>query len=810
MYGTLGVTATSGEHSVPLLDDTSSKSSLSIPRERLVYVLSKRAERSAACSRVPLALLVYILTCYIIILHGHASTAYELESTLSQQVVGSFRDEVVSANAWLDFFAGTGTADGVPDPNSGWINAVVGNRDNGKAIPAGLGLRGRIRDTIKIIGGVHITQTRRSVTPCPVAGIRSLYGSCHGGVSTAPYGDPSAFVAGAINVTSAFFPSRAIGSRAAASPLARAPPVSSVFQLWLDVEKTRATNQGTVTQLDQAGWLDGSTASVRVEVAVVNGETGFLGRVALNAEFNVGGRVAADDVITSLPIDPYGMYPQLAVLDTFVVIYLVYLLCAMVFNAAHAAAEGRYSALLSYWSLLEYACAFTLLAAVVRYAAVVNSLGSIGLSPTAGPTDYSGGCSACPATLDCCSAGANILTASDQFEAFKSTVVVYLIFASLYLFRCFEVQPRLAVFARAFARAAPDLLHFSLVFGVIMAMFGVWGHFQFGSIAPDWHTVQSSITAVFRIMQYDYDLVVMQQVREGVRSSTHGHARIACTCTHWQPSLSLTHTLTHTRTPTSRPCPPPPQKNPGFADAFFVLALYGVTNLLLWMLVGIILESFSDTLQERAAAPSVVDELWLLWLHTRAALASFRPSTALRWLTVRANVLTPRAFGATGSGSDTALPSYAVLTAALTTGSLAGQAVVTPELLAAALGVSLTAASYLIAQVQATSAVDAECGWALPLPEDMERALAELQEGGSRGGGAPAAAAAAAAAAPLQRSKTSVFQRLARRAEEVREGAEGSSGEGSGSGSAAGADLQLVLAQLQALSGKVDALAQRQ
>lgn len=537
--------------SIPLLDSDEAPprgggGALSIPRARLLEVLHRRAERSASCARVPFALLMYAFTCYLIILHGHASTAYELESTLYQQAVGSgsgggFLQEVQSANSWLDYFAGDLASDPTATlvADSGWINAVLSNRDDG-ALIADVDRRGRIRDTIKIIGGVHLTQTRRELAPCGVKGIRSLYGLCHSGVSRAPFGSGS-FTNGAIDVSAAFRP-----SPATTNPGGN-PNATGVFQYWLDVTATRATNQATLVQLDAAGWLDSATASVAVEFAVLNGEIGFVGRVALRAAFGAGGRVETSAAVTSLPIDPHGMYPQLRVLDTFAVIWLLYCATSLLHSVSAALAGGDYAALLSYWFLLDYVSTGALVAAVAQYGGVVGALAGLGLDPAALPSAYAKGCSACPATYDCCSVGNNILAASERFEAFKSTAVLYLICATLRLFYFFTLQPRLAVFPDAFARAFPDLLHFGILFGVVMTMFGVWGHFLFGSLAPDWHTVSGSITTVFRLMNWDYDLVIMEQVRLRSRelaplaSLRFPHARAPDAQKHASPTLPPPH-----------------------------------------------------------------------------------------------------------------------------------------------------------------------------------------------------------------------------------------------------------------------------
>lgn len=45
-----------------------------------------------------------------------------------------------------------------------------------------------------------------------------------------------------------------------------------------------------------------------------------------------------------------------------------------------------------------------------------------------------------------------------------------------------------------------DSLSFGLLIGVLLCMFGTWGHFMFGSQADDWHTSGLSIPSVIRFM----------------------------------------------------------------------------------------------------------------------------------------------------------------------------------------------------------------------------------------------------------------------------------------------------------------------
>lgn len=518
MYGTLEPTSSSqapeDAYDEPFIATTTPApipQGLTVSRDYLIRVVSKRAERSANCRLVPLSLALYIFTCALIILHGHAEVAYDMESMLNDVAInggdyGGFKSEVFNANSWVEYFAGSGASDASvtpPNPNdSGWLSYVVSNRDNGKNLGKNSPLRGRIRESNVIVGGIHLTQRRRALTNCTVLNLRKLFGDCHAGTSLAQFGDATQYISPddpTINVASAFAPLPVLTTKS------KATNSSFAFQYWLDTYDNLIVNQRTLIQLDRAGWLDANTKEITVEFSVVNGETGFVGRVALVAAFTLGGRVETTASVTSVPLDPYYQYPVLQVMDTFAVIYLVYLFLALALASAKHARARDWGRLFGFWSTLDVAMVGTLTAAIAQYGALIVALQAtnVSIDPNATARDYSSG----PNPL-----GVHALAACTQFETFKSTCVVFLVLSTARLFYYFTFQPRLAVFPDAFSRAFPDIFHFTVVFSVVLTLFGVWGHFQFGSLAPDWHTVTGSIISVFRFMQYDYDLVIMEDV----------------------------------------------------------------------------------------------------------------------------------------------------------------------------------------------------------------------------------------------------------------------------------------------------------
>jgi len=161
------------------------------------------------------------------------------------------------------------------------------------------------------------------------------------------------------------------------------------------------------------------------------------------------------------------------------------------------------------------------------------------------------------------------------------------------------------------------------------------------------------------------------------------------------------------------------------ADLFFILAMYGVTNLFLWTLVGIILEAYSVVQAEKQKSPGIVEELGDFFSWAWASCKA--PATSMRYLSVARDQAAPRAFGPTGGSADAQMPPYSTILSVLRQGALSRMDVVTAEALAAALGVTPLAAAYFVTEVLCTPASSAASGYVKPLPANLAAALAALE-----------------------------------------------------------------------------------
>lgn len=112
------------------------------------------------------------------------------------------------------------------------------------------------------------------------------------------------------------------------------------------------------------------------------------------------------------------------------------------------------------------------------------------------------------------------------------------------------------------ARGLGDGAHFLILMGVLVVFYAAWGHFMFGPASVRWADASSSFFSVAMFFMYDYDYDAMAAAF------------------------------------------------PGMARLFYASFMFLMTNLMLWMLLAIFLESYTDVRAEsHVRGPSAFREL---------------------------------------------------------------------------------------------------------------------------------------------------------------------------------------------------------
>jgi hypothetical protein len=573
-------------------------------RASVVAVLAKRAKRVRQCRSVPLSLLLYVVFIGALVSHCRVEPAFELESALSSELVVNTYFDVYSLTTPTQWFAWARNAL-LPvllyDPVG-----VVESDDYGAPYVKAPQRPGRIVNNYGlIIGGVRLSQIRSRAAPCGDGGVfAKIYNdTCYdfGAPPSGEGGFGDAAAAAAAGVEGAFQPQTSGGGLL--PELVDAYDDGPFFQLYLDGMETLASGQAKVTGLEEAFWLDEASQVVAVQIALYNGQTNFFATVEMATTFTPGGRLDVASRVGSFSANPYlGAAAGAYVLDFMLSCYALYLLRSTLKRLVASMREPgdlltKLSHVFQLWRMLDVGASVFLWTSIglwisfcVKLAAIRREVYSDG---GASPETYTTGAQAETAR--------QIFAAFETFSSFKIAAAWALIFLSLRLFKYFQFQPRLAVITDSLIMAFKDGVHFALLFAVLLTLYGVWGHFMFGTQCPDWRTVSSSIVAVFRYMMYDYDLVAME-------------------------ATGFVH----------------------MADFFFVSYMIVITNLILWMFLAIILESYTTIRAAQFDTPSLADELTVL-LRSLPAPADMLPSQLARLLGAR------RAAAAGGGGGGGAV-----------------------------------------------------------------------------------------------------------------------------------------------------------
>lgn len=518
---------------------------LSIERVSVINELKRRSQRIRHCKRLPFAFLVYFLLCWTIVYHARLDIRYDMESALLVDVIEAgedgFMETVTSSSTWYDYFANE------------WMPYVIDTYeeiDDDDLFP-GSNISIRISDVLLTLGTARFAQTRSPTRDCLIPELRTLYGPCHPSVgpeSTEIYANMTEVAEHGL--TDAFLPRKYKGMN------------SFVFEL--DFGDGLVENTRIFESLQAIGWIDVATRSVTCDLYVLNGETGYVGHVNMRSDFRRGGLVENSYTIGSVPISPYFGDLKLMVLDICVLVYTISLFIQFVSRIYKSSCSKTAKYSFGYWALLDTAVFFSLAVLVFLQLLLLYRLSDLGIESDMVPEDIVPGDPRAEKLFRNIEANIWIY---DKFRVVSTWVII---FATMRIWRYFLFQPRTAVFVRAFITAAPHIAHSSLAFGVLLIMFGVWGHVYFGAQAPDWSTIDRSIVSLLRFVQYDFDLEAMEAI--------------------------------------DRP----------MAGLYFAAVLYLVTNLTVWMFFGVIMETQAQVRAEvDPDAPTLVDEA--------------REATALLW-----------------------------------------------------------------------------------------------------------------------------------------------------------------------------------
>ncbi|KAF4740320.1 TRP-like ion channel Pkd2, partial [Perkinsus olseni] len=281
--------------------------------------------------------------------------------------------------------------------------------------------------------------------------------------------------------------------------------------------------QRTATQLSQAGWLDLSTKSVKVEAILFNGETNMFMHVDVSFEVQRGGAIIPLTTARTLISTVYNSVADYVI--DFVWLALIGYLTVREFRQIYMVKRiGRLKYYVGdFWALVDWLTIIGGIGVGVFYAYLAWSVGSL----KEDIVDISQlGEDISPSDLDAVAPSTQVMTYYQRWgEIYDSMNTIienqvyhrllmfwYTIINMLRFFRAFRGLPRLAVIADTMKRAWMDVAYFLIIFCTVFFNFVLGGYTLFGKRLKAWSTPGDAINTAFVALMGDFDYNAMRRV----------------------------------------------------------------------------------------------------------------------------------------------------------------------------------------------------------------------------------------------------------------------------------------------------------
>ena len=276
-------------------------------------------------------------------------------------------------------------------------------------------------------------------------------------------------------------------------------------------------------------WIDEQTERVEIAFIMFNPVYGMYTYVGTNFIFNRGGHIHKLINCMSVWADPLTL-PFLDALPTYIagfvwvasLIYVVFGEIREMIQIIRSSHERFYKAIwedyIAIWNVVDWvsivvSCVVVYLWLEMRQIVDVANLQFVDMVKVSQATQA--GMSAVDRDVYEDTAAAFFVGVENSVLAektFRITMAIYPNMLMLRLFKSFAAQPRLAVVTATLTRAAPDLLHFFIVFLSVYLCMVVNSVLLFGQDMQDFSTMLRAIMSCFRAMFGDWDWVELKDI----------------------------------------------------------------------------------------------------------------------------------------------------------------------------------------------------------------------------------------------------------------------------------------------------------
>lgn len=457
---------------------------------RLEEFLAVQHGLKTSCRTLPLTFTLWICFTLLVFYHGKAQSSFENALSIREAMEGISVKAPNSTFRKVTLDTATDHYDIMRWIHEGLIPTVSVDGLN----------HGRVGQSQDLVGLISLTQIRGVAKQCELNfNLDKLPPMlCH-----PPGGTPPAF--GDDELDYAFFPQKG-------DP--------NTFVAWLDIGRAQATLDERITSLEQANWLDENTQEISVEAMFFNRDMNVYSHLQIRFQMHRGGWIEEELIVKPMRGDVYFAW-GLIFLDVIwicVMIALVWNVAKQAFQELKAGTFKLY--LLDLFSWLDWfaiifglAIAFAFFFLTKRLDEFSDHVAALGSMPqwavTEAPVYYK-----TRAVLENVAYQRKVQEIFDKFNTMNTITIYHRLSAFWYsflivarFFRGFTGQPRIAVLLQTVMMATDFLVHYLIVFIIVMASFTVGGYIVFGEQLQHWSTFGKATSSAFLVLfgRFEYN-----------------------------------------------------------------------------------------------------------------------------------------------------------------------------------------------------------------------------------------------------------------------------------------------------------------
>jgi hypothetical protein len=471
---------------------------------RIEEVLAIEHGLRESCRTLPITIAQWVFFTLLIFYHGQVQGSFEVANCIRESMEAIDVLAVNSTYRRLRLGSVTERRDIIQWIHHGLVPAVT---------VQGL-FHGQLQRTQQLVGKIAVVQTRGVPKDCDMKDdLKRFYSKqCNPPGEGAPAYGYAAQNPPKLDYASAYEPCN-LGSN------------DGKFVAWLDIGRPMKTLDEQFQSLLDLRWMDDNSQHVQIQAMFMNAEKNVYSMMEIDFDMHRGGWIQQDIKVTPMRGDVYYHW-AIVWLDCMYLLVMFFLVYQVAWHAYEEISKGLWW----YWITDTFVLLDLVSLAIAtgsaiyfwylstRWDAFNDRVAALGTMPNKNAIEASMAWKT-RYILQNWNYEKDVMALFDSFNTITTLMewhrfiaLVYNITTVCRFYRGFTGQPRIAVLLQTFDQVAYFLLHYLIVFVVVMATFIVGGYILFGEQIEGWSTLGKAGGSALLVLFGRFDYEAMHRV----------------------------------------------------------------------------------------------------------------------------------------------------------------------------------------------------------------------------------------------------------------------------------------------------------